>query len=233
MLWTGDLADILAEGGWWFWVWSDPGFPDGDLAEVLIADLADDGVGCSSCAGACDTPPMAEGAPIFEECPEPDEGGEGGEGGDNNCESDGPIEPSHCLTMSPNPPVEDEPVTIALIIEGEQVQITPEEPICFAPDELCLLVEDGDVELNDDGSITFIWTGDMQDRVEEGWAWVWNEEFELLAEVSLAVLAENGEGCSTCAIPPVEVPATGFLGLALLALLSALVGALSLRRRTA
>ena len=115
------------------------------------------------------------------------------------CESGDPIEPCHCQTMSPSPPVVGEDVTIALYIGGEQVQIgPPEEPICLLPDELCLGADD--VVFDDAGGITFTWTDEMQARVDnDGWSWVWMGNFELLSEVRLQGLTSTGIGCSTCA----------------------------------
>ena len=65
------------------------------------------------------------------------------------------LAPCHCLTMLPFPPVEEECVTIAHYVNGEQKQIGPlEEPICISngEDELCLGEEE--VAFNDDGSIS-------------------------------------------------------------------------------
>lgn len=159
------------------------------------------------------------------------------------CESGGPIQPCHCLTIEPSAPVVGDQVTVTLFIDGQQMPIGPEfEPICFgAPGDFELCLEDG-VTFSD-GAITFEWTQDIQDVVPEGWAWVWWAEnfFEdngALAEVRLAELVDDGVGCSSCAgdcdTPPgvgARVPVAGPLGLGLLAAACVLGGARRLRRR--
>jgi len=167
------------------------------------------------------------------------------------CQSEGPIEPCHCLTIDPAQPQPGDAVTVTLFINGEQMPLGPVEPdefepICFGwPEENELCLGDEDAVANDDGSITFEWTDEMQTAADQGgWAWVWWAEnfFEddgALAEVPLADLLENGVGCSSCSgdcdDPPGgvvgQVPAAGGLGLALMAGVLALAGGTVLRRR--
>ena len=74
-----------------------------------------------------------------------------------------------CLVVSPAPPVVDESVTVRIFIDGEQATIGPEgEPMCiWDGGEVCL--GEG---VNPDGSLTFVWTHDMQDLVSDPYATV-------------------------------------------------------------